>query len=166
MQNRSVIQFPLLGIAAQSTPYDGSDFPDLSPRGSFIAVSNMRLLGGYLRGKADFIADYALYLDGDDKYIQSLAKLINKGHCEWGRGDLLTSDNGDFQNIGTVQLMYDSKSFDGSVFYRGTATPEANGGDVFALDYHNYDTAIGDSSEYLILTSEFVSRVPRGFKVQ
>ena len=37
----SLVQFPLLGIAAQASPFDEQDAPDSTPRGSFNAISTM-----------------------------------------------------------------------------------------------------------------------------
>ena len=37
----SLVQFPLLGIAAQASPFDEQDAPDSTPRGSFNALSTM-----------------------------------------------------------------------------------------------------------------------------
>jgi len=37
----SLVQFPLLGIAAQASPFDEQDAPDKTPRGSFNAQSTM-----------------------------------------------------------------------------------------------------------------------------
>ena len=39
----------------------------------------MVFLGGTLEGKADFIASKLMELDGADKHIRNLAKLINNG---------------------------------------------------------------------------------------
>lgn len=128
-------------------------------------VGTMLFYGGTLTGKADFNIMTELLLDGSTKYIQSLAKLVNKGHCEWGAGDLIASNNGDFQNFGTVQMRYGSADFSSNAYYIGSAVPIENGGDVFAKDFHSWDTDLGalSTSEYTRLTSELVSRVPNGW---
>jgi len=161
LRDSSSIEFPLLGIAAQASPFDEQDAPDTSPRGSFTATGIMRWDGGTLLGKADFNVLQALYLDGTYKYIRSLAKLVNKGHCEWGRGNLVADNNGDFLNFGTLQ-MASGVEFDSSATYRGTEIPIENGGDVFALEYHSYDMDNGGLSynQYVQLRTEFVSRAP------
>lgn len=111
-----------------------------------------------MKGKADFNALSSLYLNSStsSRNIQSLAKLVNRGHCEWGQGDIVTSDQGDFVNFGTVQMMNGQASFSSNIFYKGphvttlaskffnlfsigTELPIENGGDVFALDYHSWD---------------------------
>jgi hypothetical protein len=165
LKDQSIIQFPLIGIAAQASPFDRSDAPDTSPRGNLTATGTMRWEGGTLRGKADFNALKELFLDGDVKYIKSLAKLVNKGHCEWGKGDIITSDNGDFQNFGTIQMRDGVSDFFSSVMYKGSELPVDNGGDYFALEYHSWDTDNGalDYTEYLQLRTRFVSRVPNGW---
>eukprot|EP00981_Chlorochromonas_danica_P009021 scaffold2421_cov171-Ochromonas_danica.AAC.11 len=165
LTGNSSIQFPLIGIAAQASPFDSSDAPDSSPRGNFTATGTMLFYGGTLTGKADFNIMTELFLDGSTKYIQSLAKLVNKGHCEWGAGDLIASNNGDFQNFGTVQMRYGSTDFSSNAYYIGSAVPIENGGDVFAKDFHSWDTDLGalSTSEYTRLTSELVSRVPNGW---
>jgi hypothetical protein len=52
----------------------------------------MNFLGGTLRGKADFIAKGGLLLDGGEKRVGSLAKLLNYGQAFWGTGDIVTED--------------------------------------------------------------------------
>jgi len=165
MSNSSIIQFPLLGIAAQATPFDELDAPDTSPRGTFTVTGVMRWFGGTLNGKAEFIVEEALFLDGDTKYISSLAKLVNKGHCEWGTGNIITDNNGDFLNFGTIQMPVGATSFSSSAMYRGTELPLQDGGDVFALEYHSYDMDNGALSynQYVQLRTEFVSQAPPGF---
>ena len=162
LKDESIIQFPLIGIAAQASPFDRSDAPDTSPRGNLTATGTMRWEGGTLKGKADFNALKELFLDGQKKYIKSLAKLVNKGHCEWGNGDIITSDNGDFQNFGTIQMRDGVADFFSSMMYKGSELPVDNGGDYFALEFHSWDTDNGalDYSEYLQLRTRFVSRVP------
>ena len=77
-QDQCLVQFPVIGTAAQ--PYvSDSDAPDLSPRGTLTAVDSMVFLGGTLQGKADFIAENIMELDGGVKNIRNLAKLINRG---------------------------------------------------------------------------------------
>jgi hypothetical protein len=166
LKDQSLIQFPLIGIAAQASTFDSADAPDTSPRGKLDSNGDMYWYGGTLKGKADFNALKALFLDGDMKYIQSLAKIVNHGHCEWGSGDLIASDNGDFQNFGTVQMMNGVHDFSGNAFYKGTALPVENGGDVFALEFHSWDTDLGalNTEEYVRLTSLLVSKVPVGWK--
>jgi hypothetical protein len=89
----------------------------------------MRYLGGTLRGKADFNAIGVLYLDGSEKRIRSLAKLVSKAHTEWGSGDIITGDNGAFLNLGTVQMAEGVQNFDSSFMYEGAVLPIENGGD-------------------------------------
>lgn len=162
LKDQCVIQFPLLGVASQASPFDEQDAPDTSPRGSFTATGVMKWEGGTLLGKADFNVLQALYLDGTLKYIRSLAKLVNKGHCEWGSGNLIADNNGDFLNFGTIQMAGGVNLFDSSAMYKGTELPLENGGDVFALEYHSYDMDMGGLSydQYVQLRTEFVSRAP------
>ncbi len=166
LKDQSLIQFPLIGIAAQASPFDRADAPDSSPRGNLTSTETMIWEGGTLTGKADFNALNEMYLDGEVKYIRSLAKLVNRGHCEWGSGDLITSDNGDFQNLGTIQQMFKEGSvFDSSIMYKGSELPVENGGDSFAFEYHSWDMDTGklDFSQYIKLRTQFVSRVPNGW---
>jgi hypothetical protein len=167
LRDQSLIQFPLIGIAAQASLFDEQDAPDSSPRGNMIVQGNMRWDGGTLRGKADFQALDALFLDGGPKYIKSLAKLVNKGHCEWGTGDLVSSDSGDFLNLGTVQMKDGVRSFASSAMYQGTELPIESGGDVFALNYHSWDMDNGglDYTKYVQERTKFVSRAPNGWTV-
>ena len=168
LKDQSLIQFPLIGIAAQASLFDEQDAPDLSPRGNLTATGIMRWEGGTLRGKADFNALVELYLDGGTKYIKSLAKLVNKGHCEWGTGDLISSDSGDFLNLGTVQMKEGVGAFASNALYQGTELPVENGGDVFALNYHSWDMDNGglDYRPYVLERTKFVSRAPRGWTVE
>jgi hypothetical protein len=167
LRDQSLIQFPLIGIAAQASLFDEQDAPDSSPRGNLIAEGIMRWEGGTLRGKADFSAGIELYLDGGAKYIKSLAKLVNRGHCEWGTGDLISSDSGDFLNLGTVQMKYGVRDFFSNAMYQGTELPIENGGDVFALEYHSWDMDNGglDYTKYVKERTQFVSRAPNGWTV-
>jgi hypothetical protein len=167
LKDESLIQFPLIGIAAQASVFDEQDAPDSSPRGVLTSIGTMRWEGGTLRGKADFNALKELFLDGGPKYIKSLAKLVNKGHCEWGSGDLISSDSGDFLNLGTVQMKNGVSSFFANALYQGTELPIENGGDVFALEYHSWDMDNGalDYTEYVKTRTEFVSRAPNGWTV-
>lgn len=164
-KDSSFLQFPLLGIADQSTPFDGADFPDTSPRCTLNATDIMRWEGGTIAGKVDIIALSFLYLDGEAKYIESLAKLVNYGHCEWGAGDLDISNNGNFVNYGTLQMKENQANFDASVYYKGTALPVNSGGDPFAQLYHTYDEDLGslNSDQYVQLNGQFVSILPFGF---
>jgi hypothetical protein len=91
MTGNSQILFPAIGIAGQPSLYDRPDAPDLSPRGNLTAVDVMRWESGTIYGKADIFAMKELYLSGEDKNIKFLAKLVNKGHCEWSGGDIITS---------------------------------------------------------------------------
>jgi hypothetical protein len=165
IKDQSMIQFPLIGIAAQASPFDRADAPDSSPRGNLTSTGTMRWEGGTLRGKADFNSLHELFLDGNVKYIKSLAKLVNKGHCEWGNGNIVSSDNGDFQNLGTIQMKNSVGDFSSEALYKGTELPVDNGGDFFALEYHSWDTDNGalGYSEYLLLRTRFVSKVPDGW---
>jgi hypothetical protein len=164
-RDNAFVQFPVLGIATQSTPFDGLDFPDTSPRCTLNASKVMRWEGGTIAGKVDIISLQFLYLDGDAKYIQSLAKLLNYGHCEWGSGNLIIANNGDFVNYGTLQMMNGVALFDASVYYLGTALPVANGGDPLAKEFHTFDQDPGalDFSEYVRLNGQFVSILPDGW---
>ena len=67
---------------------------------------------GTLTGKADFISRESMFLDGGEKRIQSLAKLINYGLAIWGSGDIITENQGDFLNLGKIK-MADGASFAG-----------------------------------------------------
>ncbi|KAJ1415652.1 hypothetical protein B484DRAFT_401409 [Ochromonadaceae sp. CCMP2298] len=138
---QGLIQFPLIGIAAQASLFDEQDAPDPAPRGNLIST------------------------DGDNKNILSLAKLVNRGHCEWGTGDLITVDSGDFLNQGTVQMMDGVAGFFSNGLYAGTELPVESGGDVFALEYHSWDMDNGglDYTEYVRQRTEFVSRAPNGW---
>jgi len=164
-RDQSFLQFPLLGIANQATPFDGADFPDKSPRCTLNATDIMRWDGGTIAGKVDIIAMSFLYLDGEVKYIKSLAKLVNYGHCEWGSGDLDISNNGDFVNYGAMQMKENQANFDANAYYKGTALPVSNGGDPFAQLYHTYDEDLGslNSNQYVDLNGKFVSILPFGF---
>mmetsp|Transcript_32731 Transcript_32731/g.47252 ORF Transcript_32731/g.47252 Transcript_32731/m.47252 type:complete len:417 (+) Transcript_32731:3-1253(+) len=177
LMDECLVQFPLLGIAAQASPFDEQDAPDKTPRGSFNAKSTMIWAGGTLKGKADFNALLELYLDSSytlpgvagsssasTRNIQSLAKLVNRGHCEWGEGDLTSSDQGDFLNFGTIQMMNGVNAFGSNLFYKGTELPIENGGDVFALDYHTWDMDQGSLNydEYVRQRIIFVSAPATG----
>lgn len=139
-----IVQFPMIGIAAQPSLYDTVDAPDISPRGSFIANDIMRFAGGTLRGKADFIVGSVLYLEGGEKRIRSLAKLINRGHAEWSTGDIITADQGDFVNLGSVQMSNGTSTFNANMRAEGTIVPVESGGDVFALEFHSWDLDQGN----------------------
>lgn len=95
----SQILFPAIGIAGQPSLFDRADAPDESPRGNFTAVDVMRWESGTIYGKADIFAMKELYLSGSDKTIKFLAKLVNKGHCEWSTGNLITEFNVSCINI-------------------------------------------------------------------
>lgn len=117
---------------------------------------------GSLTGNADFFALNQLILDGETKNISSVASLINRGHCEWGSGSVVTSNNGNFQNYGTIQVVGGGTVFTESMMYIGTDVPLENGGDPFAQKYHSWDMDNGalDYSQYLQLRTKFVSHVP------
>lgn len=167
-RDSSFIQFPVLGIAAQSTPFDGLDVPDTSPRCTLNATKVMHWDGGTIAGKVDIIALKFLYLDGDTKYVKSLAKLLNYGHCEWGEGDVVTSNYGDFVNYGTLQMKNGEESFSANAFYLGTALPVENGGDPFAKEFHTYDQDPGrlNYAEYVRLNGQYVSILPLGWTAE
>lgn len=167
LKDQCLIQFPLIGIATQASPFDQADAPDNSPRGNLTATGIMRWNGGSLVGKADINALNELYLDGGTKYIKSLAKLVNKGHCEWGTGDIIASDNGDFQNFGTIQMQDGVNAFSANALYKGAELPIEEGGDVFALEFHSWDVDQGslDYRDYVSLRTQFVSRAPNGWNV-
>ena len=160
-----ILQFPMIGSAAQASVYDSLDAPDLSPRGTLTATHIMRWDGGTLRGKADFIASNILYLSGGEKRIRSLAKLLNNGHAEWAEGNIIMADQADFVNLGTIQMSNGTALFSGDNLVEGTVIPKENGGDYFALQFHSWDLDQGalDPSEYIRLRTEFVSRAPIGW---
>jgi hypothetical protein len=131
----------------------------------FLFLFPFFFFSGSLTGNADFFALNQLILDGETKNISSVASLINKGHCEWGTGNIINSNNGNFVNYGTIQVRGDDTGqakFQGSVMYLGTDVPLENGGDPFALQYHTWDMDNGalDYSQYLTLRTKFVSHVP------
>ena len=136
------VRFPVIGTASQPFVSD-SGAPDKSPRGSLTALDNMLFLGGTLQGKADFIGNTLMTLDGGDKYIRNLAKLVNNGLMQWGSGNLIMENNADFLNNGKM-IMADGSTFNAANYYQGTILPKANGGDLFALDYHSYDLDFGN----------------------
>lgn len=164
-KDECVLQFPMIGTAAQATNSDRPDAPDTTPRGSLTAIDLMTWNGGMLRGKADFISEGTLFISGGLKQIRSMAKLVNKGYAEWLSGDILMADNADFMNLGTVQMARGNLFFDANNLYQGTVLPTENGGDVFALDFHSYDLDSGWLSylDYVNLRTEFVSRAPVGW---
>lgn len=167
LRDNSTIQFPDIGTAAQPSVFDRFDAPDPSPRGTFeIREGKMFFNGGTLRGKADFVAYVQLYLGGADKYIRSLAKLINKGHCEWSTGSITMSDGANFVNEGTVQMSAGAAMFQADALIEGTIVPVQNGGDPFALDFHGWDEDYGglNYNEYLHLRTIFVSHTPPGYR--
>jgi hypothetical protein len=69
-KDNCLLQFPMIGTAAQPSVYDTLDAPDLSPRGVLTSTNVMRWEGGTLRGKADFISSEFLFLSGGTKYIR------------------------------------------------------------------------------------------------
>lgn len=69
-KDNCLLQFPMIGTAAQPSVYDTLDAPDLSPRGVLTAIDVMKWEGGTLRGKADIIANKTLFLFGGTKYIR------------------------------------------------------------------------------------------------
>lgn len=165
-KDQCLLQFPMMGIAAQPSNSDRPDAPDETPRGTLTAVNNMRWEGGTLRGKADFIAQDTLIITGQTKKIRSLAKLVNNGTAEWDTGDIVMADNADFMNLGTVKMKGGQLYFDASDVYEGTVVPKESGGDVFALDFHSYDIDSGKLSyiDYVELRTEYVSRAPPGWE--
>lgn len=160
-----LLQFPMMGIAAQASNSDRPDAPDPTPRGSLTAVNTMQWEGGTLRGKADFIAQDLLYITGGTKKIRSLAKLVNNGTAAWDTGDIVMADNADFMNLGTVKMEGGQMYFDASDLYEGSVVPTESGGDVFALDFHSYDIDSGKLSyvDYVYLRTLYVSRAPVGW---
>jgi hypothetical protein len=106
-----------------------------------------------------------LYLDGNEKFIRSLAKLINHGHAVWTTGNIMSSDGGAFVNLGDIQMGRGAQFFKSDDFIEGHIIPLEDGGDVFALDFHSWDDNIGGLSyeEYVNLRAQFVSRAPRGW---
>ena len=93
LRDQCLLQFPMMGIAAQPSNSDRPDAPDATPRGTLNAVDSMYWAGGTLRGKADFIAQNTLVITGGEKRIRSLAKLVNNGTAEWDTGDIIMADN-------------------------------------------------------------------------
>jgi len=164
-KDECVLQFPMIGTAAQATNSDRPDAPDTTPRGTLTAVDLMTWNGGMLRGKANFISEGTLFISGGLKQIRSMAKLVNKGYAEWLSGDILMADNADFMNLGTVQMARGNLFFDANNLYQGTVLPTENGGDVFALEFHSYDLDSGWLSylDYVNLRTQFVSRAPIGW---
>jgi hypothetical protein len=161
----SLLQFPMMGIAANPSNSDRPDAPDVNPRGSLTAVDLMRWEGGTLRGKADFISENQLFMSGGLKRIRSLAKVVNKGYAEWDTGDIVMADNADFMNLGTVQMAYGNEFFKESLYYQGSIVPIESGGDVFAKDFHSYEVdGKLDYSVYVDLRTEYVSRAPVGWE--
>lgn len=136
------VQFPVIGTASQPFVSD-SGAPDKSPRGSLTAVDNMLFIGGTLQGKADFVGNTLMTLDGGDKYIRNLAKLVNNGLMQWVSGNLIMENNADFLNNGKM-IIADGLTFNAGNYYQGTILPQANGGDLFALNYHSYDLDFGN----------------------
>lgn len=65
-----LLQFPMIGTAAQPSVYDTLDAPDKSPRGILTSTDTMQWDGGTLRGKADFVSTKVLYLGGGEKRIR------------------------------------------------------------------------------------------------
>ena len=50
-----------------------------------------------------FMLDHLLFLNNviiEIIIIVVVNFIVNRGHCEWGVGDLTTSDQGDFLNLG------------------------------------------------------------------
>ena len=165
LKDECMLQFPMIGTAAQPTNSDKPDAPDPSPRGSVTAVNLLTWLGGTMRGKADFISEGTLTISGGLKQIRSMAKLVNKGLATWDHGDILMADNADFMNLGTVQMTNGSLYFDANNLYQGTIIPTESGGDVFALNFHSYDLDSGWLSylDYVNLRTQVVSRAPVGW---
>jgi hypothetical protein len=171
-QDECLVQFPMIGIASQPglsdrqvAREDRLDAPDNSPSGVLTAVDKMEFLGGTLRGKAKFIVTGSLLLDGDEKRIRSLAKLINRGNATWGTGNIITADQGDFLNLGTLE-MKNYESFNGESLFEGTIIPTENGGDRYALNFHSWDMDEGqlDFTEYIDTRKRLVSKAPPGWE--
>lgn len=164
-QDDSILQFPMIGVAAQAANSDSQDAPDSSPRGSLEALGGMYWNGGTIRGKADIISRNQLFIGGGLKQIRSLAKLINEGNAEWDTGDILMADGGDFLNLGAMQKKSAKGDLIASDFYQGSVTPVENGGDIFALSFHSYDLDQGylNYQEYVRLRTQFVSQAPDGW---
>jgi hypothetical protein len=122
---------------------------------------------GSLTGNVDIFALNQLILDGTTKNISSVAALINRGHCEWGNGDIITTNNGNFKNFGTIQVKgnVNAGAFSGNMMYIGADVPLENGGDPFALSYHSWDMDEGslDFSQYISKRTQFVSQVPENW---
>jgi hypothetical protein len=178
-----VLQFPMIGIASQplmsdrqagitlnasTTLRDRLDAPDPAPSGRLIARDKLTFLGGTMRGKAKFESFGVLLLDGAEKRVRSLAKLINRGVAIWGDGDILTADQGDFLNFGTLQTNSSEPGFKRGVFYEGTVIPTENGGDRYALLFHTWDVDEGqlDMAQYIAERKNYVSRAPPGWTAE
>lgn len=169
-KDNCIVQFPMIGVASQPGMSDRQvnredrlDAPDTSPSGRMVVEDKMEFLGGTLRGKAKFEVGLSgeLVLDGDDKHIRSLAKLINRGRAVWGSGNILTADQGDFLNLGTLE-MKNYTTFAGENFFEGTVIPTENGGDRYALSFHSWDMDEGqlDFSQYIETRKRLVSKAP------
>jgi hypothetical protein len=166
-QDESFLQFPEIGSAAQPSNFDRRDAPDTSPRGSLIAIDEFRFEGGTLSGKADFVSEKAMFVDTDTvKSLDMQARIVNKGHMEL-TGDIFMANGADILNLGTVQIAGETAlGYKGGVYSKGTIIPVANGGDVFAMNFHSYDADEGglDFSQYVTLRTLIVSRTPFGWK--
>jgi hypothetical protein len=162
--NESQVIFPAIGIADQPSQSDRVDAPDASPRGRFLATERFDLMGGTLQGKTDFVSEKFLFMGGGEKKIRFLAKVINQGLAVWEQGDIISENQGDFLNFGTLEL-YDSTTFSASAFIEGRVIPLENGGDYFAKRFHSSDMDEGrlNYTEYVLLRTEVVSRAPLGW---
>ena len=164
-QDDCLVQFPVIGTASQ--PYLSDDgAPDPSPRGALRAKDLMIYSGGTLEGKADFIGEVLMTLDGGVKNIRNLAKLVNRGLARWISGDIVMENTADLINEGKF-IQGDGLSFDANNFYVGIILPKENGGDYFAMSYHSYDLDQGslDSTQYINKRAESVSIPPSDWDV-
>jgi len=166
-QDESYLKFPEIGSSAQPSNFDRTDAPDTSPRGKLIALDEFRFEGGSLSGKADFISQSAMFIETDGKKTMDMqARIINAGHLEL-TGDIFMANGADILNLGTIQIIGETAiGYSSGVFNKGTIIPVANGGDVFALNYHAYDMDEGglDYSQYVSLRTLIVSRAPLNWK--
>ena len=163
MKDNSMIKFPEIGIAEQPSPSDLLDAPDNSPRGNFTVYDTMIFHSGTISGKVNINVLKYLFIDtNNNKYIRSLAKLINYGLTNWGYGNLIIDNNADFINYNELQLRNGLNEFTGNTFIQGTIVPVESGGDPLAQQYHSWDVDQGsiNSKEYIKLQEKLISILP------
>ena len=72
--------------------------------------------GGVVRGDTELHVETEMIISGGDKYVQALAHVINKNKAVWESGNIISSEQGYFYNLGTMQV-FDATSFDGKLMY-------------------------------------------------